>query len=82
MSSDLTKQTALRSTHHAVRVGVTGLGHRQALNDLRSHPGEGAHHGHVGGVGEELRGPEITNLKFQQRGREDLGQMGIRAETE
>lgn len=53
----------VKPTHHAVGVGVAGLGHRQALNDLRSHPGESSHHCHVGGVGEELRRPKVANLK-------------------
>lgn len=65
----LTFDTAL-PTHHAVGVGVAGLGHRQALNDLRGHPGERAHHGHMGGVREELGGPEVTNLKCHQRRRQ------------
>lgn len=49
-------------THHTIGVGVTGLRDRQALNDFRSHPRESAHNRHVGGVGQELRRPEVTNL--------------------
>lgn len=53
----------VKPTHHAVRVGVAGLGDRQTLNDLRSHPGESSHHCHVGGVGKELRRPKVANLE-------------------
>lgn len=54
-------------THHAIGVGVAGLRDRQALNDFRSHPGKSAHHRHMGGMGQELRCPKVTNLKSQQR---------------
>lgn len=54
-------------THHTVGVRVAGLGHGQALNDFRCHPGKRARHRHVGGVGEKLRCPKITNLKSSRR---------------
>lgn len=58
-------------THHTIGVGVTGLRHRQALDDFRGHPGKSAHHSHVSGVSEELGCTEITNLEFQQRKSEE-----------
>lgn len=58
---------AVLLTHHAIGVGITGLWDGQALNDFWSHPGKSAHHRHVGGVGQELRRPEVTNLKIQTK---------------
>lgn len=51
------------STHHSVGKGVAGLGHRQTLDDLWSHPGKRAHQRHVRGVGQEPGRSEITDLK-------------------
>lgn len=59
---------SLTAAHHAVGVGVTGLGDGQALDDLGGHPGERPHHRHVGGVREELGRTEVTDLKSRQRG--------------
>ena len=57
-------KTLLRNvTHHTVGVCVTCLRHRQALDDLRSHPGESTHQGHARCVRQEPRCPKITDLK-------------------
>lgn len=53
----------MRGSHHAVGVGVAGLRDRQALDHLWGHPGEGAHQGHVCGVGHEPGRPEVTDLR-------------------
>lgn len=53
----------LRITHHTIRKSVTGLRHRQALDDFWRHPGKCANQGHVCRVGQELRRPKITNLR-------------------
>lgn len=50
-------------THHAVGERVAGLGHRQTLDHLRSHPGKCAHQRHVCRVVQEPGCPEITDLK-------------------
>ena len=58
---------AVLLTHHTIGVGITGLWDRKALDDFWSHPGKSAHHRHVGGVGQELRRPEVTNLNIQTK---------------
>lgn len=50
-------------THHAVGERVAGLGHRQTLDHLRSHPGKRAHQRHVCRVVQEPGCPEITDLQ-------------------
>lgn len=67
---------AVLLTHHAIGVGITGLWDGQALNDFWSHPGKSAHHRHVGGVGQELRRPEVTNLKIQTKREREREQWG------
>lgn len=49
-------------THHSIRVRVTGLRNRKALDDFRCHPRKCPHQRHVGGVGMKLRCPEIADL--------------------